>query len=99
MNKTDVLQEYKDAMAKKRAAESKLVNGDIRAHMRALYEMSTWAKNRMARKDVPESKLYKCRKCGSRRIMHRSAQLRSADEGMDVLCACTKCGQQWTVRN
>ena len=38
---------------------------------------------------------YQCRKCKNRRVRTTTAQLRSGDEGMSVLCICVVCGNQW----
>ncbi|MBC83248.1 MAG: hypothetical protein CL454_00135 [Acidimicrobiaceae bacterium] len=42
--------------------------------------------------------LAQCAKCRSREIYTITAQLRSADEGMSVICTCQRCGEQWTQR-
>lgn len=42
--------------------------------------------------------LAQCPKCRSREIYAVTAQLRSADEGMSVICTCQRCGEQWTQR-
>ena len=40
--------------------------------------------------------LAQCSKCRSREIYTVTAQLRSADEGMSVMCTCQRCGLKWT---
>ena len=42
--------------------------------------------------------LAQCAKCRSKEIYTITAQLRSADEGMSVICTCQRCGEQWTQR-
>jgi DNA-directed RNA polymerase subunit M/transcription elongation factor TFIIS len=42
--------------------------------------------------------LAQCARCRSREIYAVTAQLRSADEGMSVICTCQRCGEQWTQR-
>jgi len=42
--------------------------------------------------------LAQCSRCRSREIYAVTAQLRSADEGMSVICTCQRCGEQWTQR-
>ena len=42
--------------------------------------------------------LAQCAKCRSREIYAVTAQLRSADEGMSVLCTCQRCGESWKER-
>lgn len=39
--------------------------------------------------------LHKCRKCGCRKIIMYSLQLRSSDEPMTNFFICTQCGQKW----
>ena len=39
--------------------------------------------------------LDKCRKCGSRDIVYKQLQLRSADEGMTLISRCRQCGNTW----
>lgn len=40
-----------------------------------------------------------CKKCGSDRVTLPQAQMRSADEPMDVFCVCTQCKFGWKVNN
>ena len=42
--------------------------------------------------------LAQCAKCRSREVYTVTAQLRSADEGMSVICTCQRCGEKWTQR-
>jgi len=38
---------------------------------------------------------YKCKKCGNKKIVMYSLQLRSADEPMTNFFTCTMCGKKW----
>ena len=40
---------------------------------------------------VLEDSMYKCPKCGSRKVTNFAMQTRSADEPMTVFCTCLKC--------
>jgi DNA-directed RNA polymerase subunit M/transcription elongation factor TFIIS len=51
---------------------------------------------RMDDKDVPETFLYKCPKCGSNRTKMVSLQIRGADEPMTNFHTCVTCGHRWT---
>lgn len=41
--------------------------------------------------------LYKCSKCGSRKVISNEMQVRSADEGTTVFCTCSNCGNKWKI--
>ncbi len=43
---------------------------------------------------VLESSIYRC-SCGSKLIIVREVQLRSADEGSSVVRLCRECGRKW----
>lgn len=38
-----------------------------------------------------------CDKCGSKKTLSQSKQLRSADEGFSTLCMCVNCGAKWRI--
>jgi len=40
------------------------------------------------------SSIYRCR-CGSKRVVLREAQMRSADEGSTIVRVCIECGNKW----
>ena len=44
---------------------------------------------------VHESSIYTCGRCGSKRVVTREAQLRSADEGSTIVHMCNGCGNRW----
>jgi len=44
-----------------------------------------------------EEGMYKCRKCGSKRIHHYSMQTRGGDESTTVFFTCVKCGKKWVT--
>jgi len=46
--------------------------------------------------DIVEG-VYQCGKCGSKKVVTRSAQLRSADEPMTILNRCYACGNKWKM--
>lgn len=41
-----------------------------------------------------ESSIYVC-KCGSKSVVTREVQTRSADEGSTIVHICTECGKSW----
>ena len=47
-----------------------------------------------AGEDNHVSSIYTC-KCGSKRVVLREVQLRSADEGSTILHTCEACGNRW----
>jgi len=49
----------------------------------------------MTKKKVPESALYKCKKCQSKRVQKQDVQTRSGDEPMTSFFHCAECGFQW----
>lgn len=40
----------------------------------------------------------KCRRCNSSEVRWDQKQTRGADEAMTVFCACSTCGNRWTIR-
>ena len=42
-----------------------------------------------------EEGAYKCLKCGSKRTVHMSLQIRSSDEGMTNFITCIACNNHW----
>jgi len=49
----------------------------------------------MAEKSI--SDVFKCAKCGQKKVSYSQAQTRSADEPMTTFCTCTVCGNRWKV--
>ncbi len=47
------------------------------------------------RSTVPESDLYRCNACGSRRVLFSQMQTRSADEPMTSFFRCVECNKNW----
>lgn len=48
--------------------------------------------------DVVEG-IDRCGKCGSNRLIHRTMQVRSSDEGDTSFFTCTQCKNAWKVNN
>lgn len=47
---------------------------------------------------TPESALFSCKKCKSKRVHVEQKQARSADEGMDVILECMECNHRSRIR-
>jgi len=52
-------------------------------------------KNKFDEKIEASTELFTCRKCRSKKCTYMMAQLRSADEPMNIFVSCIDCGTRW----
>jgi transcription elongation factor S-II len=49
----------------------------------------------VAQEDRSISTIFRCGKCGQKKVTYTQAQTRSADEPMTTFCTCLNCGNRW----
>lgn len=77
-----------------RAYLSRLIGAKLAPGTTADTVCAMIAKHDQASERLHISSIYTC-KCGSKMVVSREVQLRSADEGSSIMHTCGKCGHTW----
>lgn len=67
------------------------------AKFESVYEEQSEKDNFLDNPFTVEEGVLECNKCGSKRTLSYSKQVRRSDEGFTTFCLCSQCGAKWRI--